>query len=171
MLNFLLYKNIIKLPVQYFRRCRNEPGPVMRKCYDRRLRRAAKPPCSVHSVSVFILKILLSIPRNNLGALTTTIFKPVTPFLQFLKIKQIPAPIIPRPSKVISKYLGRTYARNNPVPNAIKKYPGALDLILQHFRFLNIFLHPPFVFSIFIPHILVPQQQLSAILSIGFIFT
>ena len=45
--DFLLNKNTDFIPVQDFRLCRNAHGKTKRYCLDRRLRRAAKPLCSI----------------------------------------------------------------------------------------------------------------------------
>ena len=90
----------------------------------------------LYASSFFSLNILFKIPRKNFGAFTTTIFIFVPP-LYFFTIMQTPAPIRQIPSKVIRMYLGMVYARNNPVPIAIKKYPALqFECLRQHFRLL-----------------------------------
>ena len=82
--------------------------------------------------------MLFKIPLKNLGAFTTTTFTKNPSY--FFKVIQTPAPTRHKPSKVIRTYLGMEYARKNPAPIAIKKYPAAqFECLQQHrFRFLNI---------------------------------
>ncbi len=99
--------------------------------------------------------MLFKIPLKSFGAFTTTIFITSTPFY-FFTIKQTPALIKTNPSKVIKRYLGIAYARNNPTPMAIRNSPAPLKLLWQqHLLFFNIQTTNPFVFSIFCGIILV----------------